>query len=319
MNGLKHKWEKMNNILILGAGGPAGIGVIKSLRETNFDINIISIDCNELSAGFHMSDKYYVVPKVESKSYLSEVLKIVKKENIDLILPTTERDIIKISKNKNKFKGVTLFMSDHKTIINCSDKLKFYDKCKNKFDLPETSEEFDIDWPVFCKPKVGSGSRGAKLCADMSCIKLLEETFSPERSCDYVFQEYLPGQEYTIDVLCDMNSNPLVAVPRKRLETKAGISSKGEIVKDNFIEKACFDICKFLKLKGPVCIQMKEDDNKKLKFVEVNTRAGGGSYFATLAGVNFYDIILKIVNDIDFKIPDFDEITVLRCFNEVVV
>ena len=54
----------MNNILILGAGGPAGIGVIKSLRKTDFDINIISIDCNELSVGFHMSDKYFVVPKV---------------------------------------------------------------------------------------------------------------------------------------------------------------------------------------------------------------------------------------------------------------
>ena len=309
----------MNNILILGAGGPAGIGVIKSLRKTDFDINIISIDCNELSAGFHMSDKYFVVPKVESKSYLKKVLKIVEKEKIDLILPTTERDIVKISKNKNKFKGVTLFMSDYKTIMNCSDKLKFYNKCKNKFDLPETFDEFDFDFPIFCKPKMGSGSRGTRLCTDMNCIKLLEETFSPHRSSDYVFQEYLPGQEYTIDVLCDMNSNPLVAVPRKRLQTKAGISSKGTIIKDNFIEKACFDICKFLKLKGPVCIQMKEDENKKLKFVEVNTRAGGGSYFATLAGVNFYDIILKIVNGIDFKIPDFDEITVLRYFNEVVV
>ena len=73
-------------------------GVIKSLRETNFDVNIISIDCNELSAGFHMSDKYFVVPKVESRYYLKEVLKIVEKEKIDLILPTTERDIVKISK-----------------------------------------------------------------------------------------------------------------------------------------------------------------------------------------------------------------------------
>ena len=98
----------MNNILILGAGGPAGIGVIKSLRKTDFDINIISIDCNELSVGFHMSDKYYVVPKVESKSYLREVLKIVEKEKIDLILPTTERDIVKTFVDEYEYELVKL-------------------------------------------------------------------------------------------------------------------------------------------------------------------------------------------------------------------
>ena len=51
-----------------------------------------------------------------------------------------------------------------------------------------------------------------------------------------LMSEYLPGQEYTIDVLCDMDSNPLVVIPRERLETKAGISSKGKIIKDDFIE-----------------------------------------------------------------------------------
>ena len=63
---------------------------------------------------------------------------------------------------------------------------------------------------------------------------------SLHRSSDYIFQEYLPGQEYTIDVLCDIESNPLIVIPRKRLQTKAGISSKGEIIKDNFIERRVF-------------------------------------------------------------------------------
>ena len=73
----------MNNILILVAGGPAGIGVIKSLRKTDFDLNIISIDCDKLSVGLYMSDKHFIVPKVESKSYIKEVLKIVEREKID--------------------------------------------------------------------------------------------------------------------------------------------------------------------------------------------------------------------------------------------
>ena len=140
-----------------------------------------------------------------------------------------------------------------------------------------------------------------------------------EFSSNEILSEYLPGQEDTIDVMCDMESNPLAVIPRKRLQTKAGISSKGEIIKDEFIEKVCFDICKFLKLKGPICLQMKDDENGNPKFIEVNPRVGGGSYFATLAGVNFSEIILDLVNGKTPNIKKPKLIKVLRYYEEVVV
>ena len=43
------------NILLLSAGGSACHGVIKSLRDIDFDGKIISVDCNSLSAGFYLS------------------------------------------------------------------------------------------------------------------------------------------------------------------------------------------------------------------------------------------------------------------------
>ena len=121
------------------------------------------------------------------------------------------------------------------------------------------------------------------------------------------------------DVLCDMESNPLVVIPRKRLQTKAGISSKGEIIRDKFIESSCFDMCKCLKLKGPVCLQMKEDKDGKPKFVEVNPRFGGGTYFTTLAGVNFCKLIIDMVEGRELNIPKPKPITVLRYFEEIVI
>ena len=45
------------------------------------------------------------------------------------------------------------------------------------------------------------------------------------------------------------------------------ITTKAEIVKDDYIEQICFDICKFLKLKGSICLQMKEDKNGNLKLI----------------------------------------------------
>ena len=303
------------NILILSAGGPTAHGVIKSLRDINFDGKIISVDSNPLSAGFYLSDSYHTVPKAFDNNYIDKLLQIVKDENIDLILPTSSNDIITISENSHLF-DCKLFMSDYEAIDICSDKLKFYEKCKDKFPLPKTSINYnDIDFPIFAKPKEHSaGSRGISLCESVDNINCLNQN-----KFKYIYQEYLPGMEYTIDVLCDMDSNPLVAVPRERLQTKAGISSKGRIVKNNFIEKSCFEICKFLKLKGPLCLQMKEDINGNPKFVEINPRLGGSSYFATLAGINFLEIILDLVNGKKPIINKPKPITILRYYNEVVI
>ena len=64
---------------------------------------------------------------------------------------------------------------------------------------------------------------------------------------------------------------------------------------------------------------MKEDVNGKLKFIEINPRFGGGSYFATLAGVNFIEIILDLIKGKSLKIKNPNLITILRYYEEVVI
>ena len=62
------------NILIPGAGGYAAINAIKSLRLTGLDFRLILIDSNELSAGFYLSDAYYLVPNADSPEYIEKAL-----------------------------------------------------------------------------------------------------------------------------------------------------------------------------------------------------------------------------------------------------
>jgi carbamoyl-phosphate synthase large subunit len=312
----------MDNILISCAGGPAAIGAIKSLNQINFKGNIVTIDCDPLAVGRYLSDINYIVPLSTSKNYWDKVLDIIIKEKITLIIPTGDSDIKHFAKHKNKLNklGVTVFMSDYDSIIKCQDKKLFFDCCYSKFPLPFTSSNYgDLKFPMFAKPEYGSGSRGIKVCNEISDIKTLDKEESIHRSSNYLFQEYLPGQEYTVDVLCDLESNPIIVVPRKRLQIKAGISSKGQIIKNKEIENLCKNLCIYLNLKGPVCIQLKEDSKGRFKFIEVNPRLGGGTYFSTLAGVNFLELMLKIKNKQQFKIPKFKEITILRYYNEIVI
>ena len=312
----------MDNILISCAGGPAAIGAIKSLRQIDFKGNIVTIDCDPLSVGKYLSDINYIVSLSSSKIYWNEVLNIIKKEKITIIIPTGDSDIKHFSKNRKLLEklGVSVFMSDYDSIIKCQDKKLFFDYCYPEFPLPFTSSNYkDLKFPMFAKPEYGSGSRGVKICNKISDIKTLDKEESVHRSSNYIFQEYLPGQEYTVDVLCDLDSNPLIVIPRKRLQIKAGISSKGQTIKHKQIENLCKKLCIYLELKGPVCIQLKDDLKGTPKFIEVNPRLGGGTYFTTLAGVNFLDLILKIKNKQEYNIPDFKEITVLRYYEEIVI
>jgi carbamoyl-phosphate synthase large subunit len=313
------------NILVSCAGGPAAVGVIKSVLDLNNGHRIVAIDCDKLSVGFHLADVGYVVPFSVEDDYWKEVLKIIQKEDINLIVPTGDADIVHFARNKSMLSkmGIVNFMSDYKTILNCQDKLSFYNEAtKNGLVhlFPETSDDWeDIEFPILCKPKRGSGSRGIELWHNKSQVKDFSLIENLHYSSDYIYQEYLPGTEYTIDVFCDLDGNILSVIPRERLQTKAGISVKGCIVRNNEIEKACSQLCKSFKVKGPVCIQMKEDAFGHPIFVEMNPRFGGGTYFTTLAGVNFMKLMIDIVEKNEIKVLEPKEITVLRYYTEVIV
>ena len=285
------------NILISSAGGPAAIGLIKSIRDLNQNHNIISIDCDNMAAGLFLSDKYDVIPPIKELSNPWDIIKdIIIKNNINCILPVDEAVLGLISRHKKYLldSNIKVWISPLETIKLCNNKFKFWKKLHKKFNMP-----FIIP-NVLQKPDESSGARGVKLISP------------PEGNHLW---EYLPGEEYTVDVFCDHKSISLGTIVRKRNGIKAGISVKGSIIRHKYLENESEKLCKFLKIQGPCCIQWKEDKNGKPKLIECNPRLGGGTYFATLAGVNPAEIYLNNIKTKQFP----REIKVTRYFEEVII
>jgi carbamoyl-phosphate synthase large subunit len=283
-----------------------------------YPVRIVSSDTNPISAGFYMSDAHELLPEVESKSYLTRLFEIITKHKINILMPSSGYDIYHYSKNKRKLLklGALPVVSDENTMEICRDKMKTYRHLSKKFDLPVTtlnSKEIS-GFPLIAKPRYGKGSKGITKIENALDLK-----YSLSKQDELIFQEYLPGTEYTIDVLSDLDGDPIIAVPRIRVQTKAGISTVGKIVADEKISETCKSIAKYLKIKGPCCIQMKESNDGTLKLVEVNPRLGGGTIFTTLAGANFPAMILDMVRGKRIRIPKISEITVVRYFEEIVV
>ncbi len=307
-----------STILVPSASAPAGINTIKSLKMVKYPVRIVASDTNPISAGFFMSDAYEVLPEIDSKLYTTRLFEIIAKHRIGILMPSSGYDIYRYSENKEKLikLGALPVVSDKQTMEVCRDKMETFNYLSKKFDLPFTTIDYKKagKFPLIAKPRYGKGSKGI--------LKIDNEdeiNYAQFKKDNLIFQEYLPGTEYTIDVLSDLEGEPIIAVPRIRLQTRGGISTVGKIVKDENISEKCKSIAKYLKIRGPCCIQMKESKEGILKIVEVNPRMGGGTIFTTLAGANFPAMILDMVNGKKLKIPKISEITIVRYFEEIVV
>ena len=291
----------MLTVMVTEAGGPAAVGLIKSLKKYSSDIQILAVDADPSASGIHISDHGHTVPYASDERYIDKILSLIKEYGVNLILPTGEHDLYKLSENKKRLEslGCSIFISDKEVIETCQNKFKFYQALKHTdIPVPMTFQN-----KMIVKPNRGSGSRGIEI------LDLDEK----------VIQEYLPGREYTVDVFCNMSSQIVNHVIRERLATKAGISTKGRVVLDENISSIIRKMVEHLSLKGPVCIQLKEDDTGRPFVIECNPRLGGGTYICTLAGVNYAELYIDILQKRDNTHRSPQEITVVRYFEEIIL
>ena len=301
-------------ILITYVGGHAGYSVIKSLRMPTFSGEdssfILGVDIDPNTPSFYWIDKGIVCPKSKTPEYESLIKQLLEEYQIDIVLPAGEEDLSFLSSLKLQYPDITFYMSDTDVIDICQNKWDFYLKCKDEFNLPKTSLSIP-DLPYFEKPIYGRGSINTRLVE--------HEQDKNKIDADLIYQEVLPGEEWTVDVLSNLDCEVLNITPRKRLLVKSGISVQGKIELNEELIDISARLVNFLNIKGPCCIQFKKDQNGKFKIVEVNTRFGGGIIFTTLANINQPKMIIKDVLKEENLQAKAKEVTVARYYQEMII
>jgi carbamoyl-phosphate synthase large subunit len=308
----------VSTVLVPGASGPAGINTIKSLKMANFGGKIVATDSSSLSAGFFLTEINEVMPGYDDKDFVGKLFEIVEKYNVELLMPSSGFDIYPYSESRKKLAkvGAEAVVSDREVLEVCRDKMLTYQKLSGRFEIPFTTTDPKKvkGFPVIAKPRFGKGSRGIIKIEDESDLQYINS-----KQDNMIFQEFLPGTEYTIDVLSDLNKKSLFAVPRIRIETRGGISIKGRIQLDHDLQENCMKIAEVIGIRGPCCIQMKESSEGILKLEEINPRLGGGTIFSTLAGANIPAMIVDMVDGKEILPPKISRISVVRYYEEIVI
>lgn len=290
-------------ILITSAGTASAINVIKSLKkQKELDLFLIAVDADFLAPGLRLADKYFVVPKIGKPNYIDTLVNICRENNVDILIPIYSKEIEIMAERSgylNSFNIKTL-LPDVETIKICNNKKSFEKFCSKKniktpriYNDKEVLNLSDDKFPLFAKMISGSSSIGAQKIENREELKYYLAKFS-----GIIIQDFINGQEITVDVFCNKQFKPLAISPRLRLATKSGQTIKGKTIDNKPYSELIEKICAEIKMIGACNMQFfincNYDNENEATLIEINPRfSAGGLMLTTEAGANIPLMVIK--------------------------
>ena len=264
-------------VLIEAAGSLVTPSTMKNIKKAGY--TVIATDADSRSFGQYLADEFYTVPFASDPNSKDYLAKLCEEKKVDLVVPTLDEGMLSWSlmADELKNKGTHVSISCPETIEICEDKWLTYEKFVEN-DIPTPATSLDNIYPLV-KPRNGRGGQG---------ITLNDKTVDMD---GMISQELLKGEEYTADVLCDLNGDPVYIVPRRRLTVKEGKSTAGIVVENEKVIEGIRKICKAFRFAGPVNIQCFECEDGEVRFTEINPRLGGGTALGMAATENWFPLI----------------------------
>jgi carbamoyl-phosphate synthase large subunit len=315
------------NILITSAGQRVSLARAfqHELKEVFPKANVFTTDIHpRLSAACHVSDRSFKLKQVTHADYISDLLKLCVKENIRMVVPTIDTELLPLARHKPEFakEGIELIISSEPFVAICRDKResnRFF--MERKISVPQEFDRHNPTFPLFIKPVDGSSSINACVIENQSQI-----TTRHMANEKLLFMEYIDQKEYdeyTVDMYFGKDNTVKCIVPRKRISVRAGEVNKALTCK-NLIVSALKE--KLGRVQGAVgCLTVQvflHKENRDMKGIEINPRFGGGYPLSYRAGANFPKWLIQeylLNQEIHYSNDWEDNLLMLRYDDEVMV
>lgn len=319
--------DKKINVLVFPCGSENAIEIHNALEDV---LNIEVYGASGRSDhGLHIFKNYIGnLPFIWDTDFLKEFIGILKKYKIDLIFPTHDDVVLFLAENQSKISSKIAVPGLTQARI-CRSKKLIYDLFKNNQFCPKIYDEAteDMEFPVFIKPDKGQGGKGTFLIKrDADLKKLAGIDFDK-----YVVSEYLPGEELTVDCFTDRHGQLRFVGPRTRGRIFGGISVNSKaIVANEEILRIAKEISNKVGMRGLWFFQLKKDQNKQYKLLEVSARVSSTMSLYRELGINFplltvydwfeYDVeIIKNEYDIEVDRSLMNRYNISMEFNTVYI
>ncbi len=277
----------------------------KSATDLGVDLTIIGTDIAEDAPALQFCDETKIVYRATDERYIPQLLSFCKNEKIDCLIPTIDTDLLCLSERKKEFEkiGTKVLISRPEKVKICRDKNYTSDyflslglNSPKAFNSVEKFQQYinsgEVSFPAFIKPKDGSSSINAFRVENSDDLKLYAEKIG-----DYVIQPFISGREFTVDIFCDYDGNPVYITPRERLAIRAGEVLKTRITQDDSILNEMLILVDDYKPCGQITVQLiKDEKSGKNYYIEINPRFGGGAPLSIKAGADSTSAVIKMLN-----------------------
>lgn len=329
----------MKRIVATGAGGPAGINFVMSLRIAPERIFIVGTEASEYFIYLAPTDIKYLVPKAEEEGYIDKLNEIIRKEKVDFLHAQTDGEVAIVSENREKLEA-NVFLPSKNTVKVCQDKFesaKIWIKknvpvartmeLHSEKDIEKAFEEFGN--PIWIRARHGAGGRGSTPAYNKKmALSWINYWKARGVNWEFIAQEHLPGRNIGFHSLWK-DGELVTSMARERLEyiyphlAPSGITGTPAVQKtlhDDTVNRIATEAVLAIdpKFNGIACVDLKDNRNGVPCVTEINaarmfTTSFFFSYASKVFRKNHYANIPYLYVKLAFKetIPEIPKYNIL--------
>jgi carbamoyl-phosphate synthase large subunit len=256
----------------------------------------LATDLNQLAPALYHADAHAFVPRVDDPTYVDALHALVREHDVKLVMPLTDLDHGVLARARDRL-GALVLLPTPELVDALADKWlahRLFEK--HGIGSPPTwlpdDLPADLEFPVLVKARHGFGSRGIYRCEDRREL----EFFLGYTTHDSMVQTACRGEEFSIDLFCDLDSRCLNAIPRTMIESKGGESIKGMTIDDDELVEVGRFVSETIGLVGPATVQCFREPDGTHRVTDINPRFGGAFPLPTAAGSGYPELAIAIAN-----------------------
>lgn len=262
-------------------------------RELGLPLRIVGTDGTPTAPTMSVVDLPMIVPPIADQDYIPATLRAVREHDVRMLVPTIDTDLLLLAQHREEFAaaGCQVLVAEPRVITICRDKgetFKFLQQ--SGFDCPRTwapaelTERKGLQYPLFIKPRSGSAGIWTHKLDDQ-----IDLDYHLSKIRDPLVQEFVAGTEHTLDVYVGLTGEPRCVVPRVRWAVRGGEVVKGVVVKDHEVMEAGRAVVAALgdSPRGLMTLQCIVTPDRRIRFIEINPRFGGGAPLGIAAGADY--------------------------------
>lgn len=260
------------------------------------------------------------LPSYYSDEYMNALIEYIRKNRIEYILTLSDIEVVVLTKNEVLLEnlGCKLIALPYDMAYACLDKYVFSKVLiHNGIATPKTYinpkevindlNEGKLSLPIIVKNRFGMGSKGLNILRSreelLNCISNSSTIEMPsflgeiqEPNYSLVFQEMIPGQEYGIDIVNNLNRQYYTHIIKKKIEMRGGETDIAQLTELSEANNLATQISLIFSHIGNLDCDFIYNGNQ-CYVIDINPRFGGGYIFSTYAGLNIPELLYKWLNN----------------------